>query len=101
MDVRMVQFSVDPGDVAAVEQSLERMCAAIETQGPAGTRFAACKLADGVSFLNILQLDDGMPNPLPSIEACRDFQQQLPGWELGDQVPAAEPVAVIGSHGLF
>lgn len=97
----MVQFSVDPQDVTEVQAALETMCAAIDAQRPTGARFAACNLADGVTFLNILQLDEGVPNPLPGIEACRAFQQRMARWALGDHPPAAESVTVVGSHQLF
>jgi hypothetical protein len=96
----MVRFSVEPADVADVEAAPRDMCAAVEQARPAGTRFASRELADGVSFLNVLQLKDGVPNLLPGIEQCRAFQQRLPGWAVGEP-PAPETVAVTGSHELF
>ncbi|WP_281689040.1 hypothetical protein [Pseudonocardia thermophila] len=101
MSVLVVQFRVDPADVAQVQAALTAMCEALAVEQPAGTRFAACKLADGVSFLNILQLDEGAPNPLPEIPAAREFQQRMIACALGDEPPAAAPVTVVGSYGLL
>lgn len=101
MSVRIIQFSAAPADVADVESALEQMCAAVHEQRPVGARFAVCKLDDGVTFLNILQLADGVPNPLPGIEACRAFQQQMRSGTRGDQSPNPQPVTVVCSYELF
>lgn len=99
MTVQMVRFTVDEADVADVESAIGRMIAAVREAQPSGTRFASCKLADGVTFLNVLELAEGVPNPLPEIPECRAFQQQLPRWTV--EPPTPQPVAVIGSYQLF
>jgi hypothetical protein len=99
MTVQIVRFTVDEADAADVESTIETMIAALHEARPSGTRFASCKLADGVTFLNVLELADGVPNPLPEIPECRAFQQQLPNWTV--EPPTPQPVAVIGSYQLF
>ncbi|MBO4239347.1 hypothetical protein [Pseudonocardia alni] len=101
MTVLMVQFSVEPADVSEIESAAEKMCAALTDANPSGVRFAACKLADGVSFLNILQLEDQTPNPLPSLEAAREFQQLMAARAVNHHSPVAAQATVLGSHHLF
>ena len=101
MSVQIVRFSVDESDVAEVEAALQTMCAAINRAAPAGARFAACRIVGSNSFLNVLELDDGVANPLPGIEECRAFQERLPGWALAAEPPAPLSLSVLGSHELF
>lgn len=101
MPVLMVQFSVEPADVAEFDSLLEQMCTALEDERPPGARFAACRLADGATFLTVLQLDEDTPNPLPGIEAARAFQQRMAARALVGRTRPAEPVTVLGSYRLF
>ena len=100
MSVQVVRFTAREADVPAVETAIEAMVAAIHRAQPQGTRFASCKLADEMTFLNVLELADGVDNPLPGIPECRAFQQQLAGWVDGP-APAPQPITVVGSHELF
>lgn len=99
MNVQMLHFTANEPAVPAVEAAIAAMVDAIATTQPAGTRFAACKLDDGVTFLNVLELADGVANPMPGIPACQDFQRQLPGWVSSPPMP--QPVTVVGSYRLF
>lgn len=99
MTVQMVRFTTTETHVAEVEAAIGSMIAAIDHARPAGTRYAAVRLDDGVTFLLVLELADGVENPLPSIAEARAFQQQLPTW--ATRPPAPEPVTVVGSYGLF
>ncbi|MBP2371923.1 hypothetical protein [Pseudonocardia parietis] len=101
MTVLMVQFSVEPANVGEIESAAETMCAALKDANLSGVRFAACKLADGVSFLNVVQLENQTPNPLPGLQAAREFQQLMAARALGHQPPVAAQVTVLGSHHLF
>ncbi len=67
MTVQMVRFSATEASVAEVERAIESTIAAINEVQPSGTRYAAGKLADGLPFLLLLELADGVENPLPSI----------------------------------
>jgi hypothetical protein len=100
MTVLMVNYKVREASVAQVEGGIEQMMAAIEHAQPKGIRYALCKLPDGVSFVGILELDDGAENPLPGIAAARSFQGNLADWVVGEP-PAPQPLTVVGSYGLF
>jgi len=97
--VQMIRFSTAEANVAEVESAIATMSAGIAAARPAGTRYAACKLADGRTFLLLLELADGATNPLPDIPEAREFQQRMTGW--AGEPPAPSPVTVVGSYGLF
>jgi hypothetical protein len=97
--VQMIRFTTSEAHVPEVEESIRAMIAAIEAARPAGTRYAATKLADGRTFLLVLELADGVENPLPAISEARAFQQRMADW--ATEPPAPQPVTVVGSYGLF
>jgi hypothetical protein len=100
MTVLMVRYQVREESVAEVEARIEKAMVAIEAERPAGIRYAMGKLPDGVTFVGVLEIEDGVDNPLPGIPAAREFQQSLPGLVVGE-TPVPEPVQVVGSYRLF
>ena len=75
------------------------MFSAINTAGPEGIRYASCLLPDGETFVALLQVDDGVENPLPGFPEFREF---LEGVEASRAEPAiVQPLTVIGSYRLF
>lgn len=99
MTLQMVRFTTTEVNVTEIETAIESMIAAINEAQPPGTRYAAAKLADGLTFLMILGLANGVENPLPSIPEARAFQQRMPTW--ATEPPTPQPVAVLGSYGFF
>src|SRR5882724_9314954 len=99
MSVLMVRAEVKPETVAEVEAAAEKMFAAIEQAQPAGVRYAACKLSDGVTFVALLEVADGIENPLPALAEVRDFQAGLKDCLAGP--PAPNQMTVVGSYRLF
>jgi hypothetical protein len=99
MTLQMVCFTTTEAQVAEVEEAIGALMAAVAEAAPAGTRYAATRLADGVTFMLLLELDAGVENPLPAIPGARAFQQRMPAWAIDP--PAPQPVAVLGSYGLF
>ena len=100
MTVLMVRYQVREESVAEVEAGIEKAMAAIEAQRPEGVRYAMGKLPDGVTFVGVLELDDGVENPLPGIPAARELQQRLPDVVIGEP-PVPQPLQVVGSYRLF
>jgi hypothetical protein len=96
MTVQIVRFTADPADVPEIETAIAMMVAAIRRERPSGTRFTSWKLADGVTFLNALELADGVENPLPGIPECRAYQQRLAQWVA--EPPRPQPVTVVGAY---
>ncbi|TWF75548.1 hypothetical protein FHX44_111432 [Pseudonocardia hierapolitana] len=96
MSVQIVRFTTSATDVPAVEAAIETMVAAIHRERPPGTRFSSWKLADGVTFLNVLELEDGVDNPLLGIPECRAYQKELARWVA--EPPRPQPVTVVGAY---
>ena len=96
MTVQIVRFTAEPTDVPDVEAAIARMVAAIHRERPPGTRFTSWKLADGVTFLNVLELAEGAENPLPGIPECRAYQQQIAQWVA--EPPRPQPVTVVAGY---
>jgi hypothetical protein len=99
MSVVMIRSEVKAESVAEVEAAAAKMFVAIEQARPEGIRYAACKLPDGVTFVALLEIADGIENPLPELAEFRDFQAGLKDWLAGPPTP--EPMTVVGSYRLF
>jgi RNA polymerase sigma factor (sigma-70 family) len=60
---------------------------------------ATCRLPDGVTYLNPLQLEDGVQNPLPALPEGRQFQEKLKSWLA--QPASSDSLTIVGSYRLF
>src|ERR687896_1114485 len=63
MSVVIVRSQAKEESVADVAAAVERLFAAIRRAQPEGIRYAPLRLPDGVTYVALLQLDDGMENP--------------------------------------
>ncbi len=98
----MLRSTVKQQHVPAVEAGINAMIAAIEEQRPNGVRYAYTRLGDGVTFLAFLELAEGVENPLAGIPVCQEFQQNLKNrWLDQSDIPAPEPLEIVGSYGFF
>jgi hypothetical protein len=97
MSVLMVRSKVKSESVAEVDAAASTMFEAIAAARARGIRYASYRLPDGLADVAVLQLDEGVENPLPHMEAFPQFQAGLKGWLA--EPPMAEPVTVIGSCG--
>jgi hypothetical protein len=96
MSVLFVQGRVKEENVADVDAAAGRMFAAIEQAGLEGIRYASLKLADGVTYVAVLEVEDGVENPLPNLPEFQEFQENLKGWV--DEPAVAGPATVVGSY---
>lgn len=99
MTVQMVRFTASEANVADIETASEAMTAAIHEAQPIGTRFASCKLADGVTFPTCWSSPTAWKTPCPESPSARRFTQQLPSWVA--ESPAPQAVTVVASYQLF
>lgn len=100
MSVQLVRFTAHQANVADIETAIKPMIAAIHAAAPTGTRYAVCKLPDGITFLGILELADGVANPLLGIPAATEFRENLKNWVVAPPSPP-EQLDVVGSYQLF
>jgi hypothetical protein len=99
MTVMMARAEVDPDHIDDVEAAVKELFAAIDEAQPAGVHYASCRVADTATFVVLVQVDDGIDNPLPGIPAFVDFQQQIGAWMVGPPTP--EALTILGSYALF
>src|SRR5690242_11508659 len=99
MRVWIVRAKVKAEQVAAIEAAGERVYEALEREQPQGIRYTTCRLPDGVTYLNILELDDGVDNPLLALPEGQAFQEGLKTWIA--EPPTSERLTVVGSYRFF
>jgi hypothetical protein len=99
MTVHMVQAKIKPDSVTEVQAATKKMFAVLDAAQPEGIRYASCLAPDGETFVALLQIDDGVENPLPGFAEFREF---LEGVEASRAAPAdVQPLTVVGSYRLF
>jgi hypothetical protein len=100
MNVMMLRGTVKPEHAEETTAAVETMFAALEKARPAGVHYASLGLPDGVTFVVLLALDEGVDgNPLTTVPEFVEFQENLRDWLAGP--PSPEQLTVIGSYALF
>lgn len=96
----MVRYTVRPGEAAHNEELVRAVFAELDHVRPAGLRYAAFRLADGVTFVHLVWHDpeDGQ-GPLPRLEALRAFHTGIR--ERCDEAPVRTELTEIGSFRVF
>jgi hypothetical protein len=99
MSVQMARAKIKPEAVPDVRAVTEKMFAAISAAQPEGIRYASLLLADGETFVAVVQIDDDAENPIPGLPEFRELQQVV---EASRAEPnTVEQFAVVGSYRLF
>ena len=99
MSVLTVRAKIKEEHVDEAVATVKRMFAAIEREQLEGIHYGSVQLEDGVTFIAMLELDDGVENPLPGLPEAREFYERLPGWYA--EPPDLAQGTVIGSYRLF
>jgi hypothetical protein len=97
--VTTVRAKLKEEHVEEAVAAVKRMFAAIERERLEGVRYASVRLEDGATFLALLEVEDGIENPLLSLPEAKEFYDRLPGWY--DEPPEVGPGTVIGTYRLF
>jgi hypothetical protein len=95
----MVRAKVKAEQVAAIEAAGKRVYEALHREQVQGIRYTTCLLPDGVTYINLLELDDGVDNPLLDLPEGRAFQEGLKTWMA--ESPTSERLTVVGSYRFF
>ena len=99
MNVLMVTSKVKEENVADAQAAIDKLFQALEQAQPAGVRYAATRLSDGVTFVAFLELEPGQEHPLRTFPAYAELLENFEPWRAG---PAAvEHMTVMGSYRLF
>lgn len=99
MSLRVFRSTIKSEGADAVEAGVEKMFAAIKRAKPRGVRYASFHLPDRTTYLAMLELEDGVENPLFTIPEFVEFQNDLKSWTAAP--PMAETFTVVGSYRLF
>jgi hypothetical protein len=74
----MVRYKVKPDQAARNEELIRAVYAELAEKRPAGVRYSASKLDDGVTFVHLarVQAQDGQ-SPLAALDAFKAFQRDI------------------------
>jgi hypothetical protein len=97
MSVFMISYQVADDGVAEVVGAIDKAFAALDAQQPAGIRYAYLRRAGSTEFVALLELADGVENPLPGIAEARQLQSTVAKWAAGS-APTPRPFEVLGSY---
>jgi NAD(P)-dependent dehydrogenase (short-subunit alcohol dehydrogenase family) len=75
MSVQIAQVKIVAESVTDVQAATRKMFAAIDAAEPEGIRYASLLLADGETFVAVVQVDDGVENPIPAFPEFRELQE--------------------------
>ncbi len=99
MSVIMVQSKFKAEGVADVEAAVAKVIVALDAAQAEGIRYASLLLPDGETLVALLQIDDGLNNPLSDL---REYQELLEVAERSWAEPAVvQHLTVTGSYRLF
>lgn len=98
MTVLVFTATIAPEHVPDVEAAGRRVFAAVHAAAPAGFRYSTCRLGDG-TYLTLLEIPDGEPNPLPAMPEYQAFLRGLKTWLA--EPSTGGPSTVIGSYRVF
>jgi hypothetical protein len=96
MKLMTIRTTVKPEHVDDVEREIGGFFAALQREQPDGIRYTSGRLANSTTYLTVLELDDGVENPLPQLPEFGQFQAHIRDWAAGP--PTAEQLDVIATY---
>ena len=99
MPILITHTKVKAEAVPAVEAAGKKLFEAIARARPGNVRCVSSRLADGLTFVTVLDIDDGTENPLPRLPAFRELQEVL--GSAVTEPPVAGPASVIGDYRML
>jgi hypothetical protein len=96
----MIRYKVKANQADENASYVRKVFEQLQTEQPAGLRYATFKLEDGVSFVHIVSVEtaDGS-NPLMNVAAFKNFTAQVR--DRCEEAPVAMDVEVVGAYGWF
>jgi hypothetical protein len=94
----MVRYRVKPDRVAENEELVKAVYEELHRSEPSGLRYGTFQLDDGVTFVHLAE-HDADDNPLPGLEAFKQFQKDLQA--RCDEPPVVAELREIGSYRFF
>jgi hypothetical protein len=99
MSMLLLRYHVADEGVRHVIGAVDAAIAALRAKRPEGIRYAYYRRADSSEFIALLELEDGVDNPLLGIEAARALQATVAKWVAGEP-PVPQALELLGSYGF-
>jgi hypothetical protein len=99
MNVQMARFKVKSDSVKEFEDAVHRVFGVVEQKLPKGIRYTISRLSDGMTYVGLLELDEGVENPLPTLPEAKKFLESLGNWMA--EPPVRDQLTAIGSYRSF
>jgi hypothetical protein len=95
----MAQAKIKPEKLGDVRTAADKLFAAIHAAQPEGIRYAWYVPGDSETFVALVQVDDGVENPIPEMPEYRELQERLA--DSLARPPERQALTVLGSYRLF
>jgi len=95
----MVRYKVKPEHVRENEALVATVFAELARAQPGGLAYATCKLADGVTFVHIAEVDVANGHPLQALPAFQAFTRDIA--TRCDEPPVTTPFDFVGNFRAF
>jgi hypothetical protein len=97
MSTTIVRYTTRPEHADENQALVEQVFAELAADRPAGLRYASFRLADGVSFVHVADVDtDDGSNPLTATAAFGEFVRGI--GDRCDAPPVASGAVLVGSY---
>lgn len=97
MPTLIVEYDAPAAGVEEIIEAVRAAFAELAEEAPEGVRWTYCRRQDGTGFVALLELADGVENPLPDLAAARHLQATVAKWAIGEP-PLPRPLEVLGSY---
>jgi hypothetical protein len=99
MSVLMVQSKFKAESIADLQAAVNKLIVALDAAQPEGVRYACLLQPDGETLVVLLQIDDGVENPLPGLTEYQELLRIADGSRA--EPPVVQQWEVTGSYRLF
>jgi hypothetical protein len=97
MSTTIVRYTTRPEHADENQALIEKVFAELAADRPAGLRYASFRLADGMSFVHVADVDtDDGSNPLTATAAFAEFVASI--GDRCDAPPVASGAVLVGSY---
>lgn len=100
MALLMIRSKVKPDHTDDVEAAAKKLFAALDEAKPEGVRYMSCRLPDGVTCVALLEIAEGIENPMVTMPEFTEMQNGLREWIDAEARPVPEQATIIGEYGF-
>jgi hypothetical protein len=97
MSTLLIRYDIPEDGVEELVKAVEAGFAAVNEVAPDGIRWTYWRRADSTEFVALVELDEGVENPLFAIDAAKELQSVIAKWVDGDP-PRPQPLQLLGAY---